>query len=94
MKNSVLISFAISSILITFLLFFIDEASFNFNWIFQFGNWIAFIIYVIPLILGQVAIYKLMPRRFRNTGNTILSILVGSFLGILLIVKVIFSHVV
>jgi hypothetical protein len=92
MKKKTLILFGISSVLITMFLFFIDEGYYNFNWMLRWGNWVAFIIYVVPVFLGQLVVYKLIPERFHGKGKTTLSVLLGATLGILLIVNIIFAN--
>jgi hypothetical protein len=48
MLNEVLIPLASAFFLVMFL-FFIDEGYYDFRWMFQWGNWIAFMIYLVIL---------------------------------------------
>jgi hypothetical protein len=46
-KHDDFVSPLISAMLIVMFLFFIDEGYYNFNWMAQWGNWIAFGMYMI-----------------------------------------------
>lgn len=93
MKKDTLIIFVTSSILITLFLFFIDEGYYNFKWMTHWGNWVAFVIYVVPIFLAQVLVYRLIPEKYRGRGIAALSILIGVTMGILFVVKFVFVHV-
>lgn len=87
-----IVVFAVSAILTTLFLFFIDEGYYNFKWMTSIGNWIAFIIYIVPIFLGQLIVYVLIPEKMRNRGISWVSILGGTSLALLFIINVIFAN--
>lgn len=70
----------------TFFLFFIDEGYYNLNWMQNIGNWIAFVIYTIGLLFGQVIANLLILRNYKGKRKTILSAVIGIPLGIAFVV--------
>lgn len=92
MSRTTLYIFIAISILITMFLFYIDEGYYNFNWMRNRGNWGAFVIYLIPVFLGQLLIYRLIPLRYNTNGRVLVSVLTGTTLGLLFVIKIIFSH--
>jgi len=73
-------------------LFFIDEGYYNFNWMTNIGNWIAFIIYVSAIFLGQLLFSKLLLKNYHGLGKTLISVIGGSTIGILVVIFGIFTN--
>ncbi|MDY8138224.1 hypothetical protein [Aquimarina sp. 2201CG5-10] len=82
---------AISSILITSFLFFIDEGNYNFSWVTEPFVWLVFLLYAIPIFLGQLLLLKIVLKRLNGLNKIILSILMGSVLGITCTIALLFS---
>jgi len=89
-KDKDIIVFIASSVLITMFLFFIDEGYYNFKWMADFGNWVAFIIYVVPIFLCQLLIGRFLLSRYRGPGKSIVSIALGTTIAIFVLVTFIF----
>ncbi|MEQ9262413.1 MAG: hypothetical protein RLP14_04540 [Owenweeksia sp.] len=85
-KNYLLL--VLSSLLLTLFLFFIDEGYYDFRWTKDWGNWIAFGIYVSGIYFGQWFVYYLMQRFYKGHGKIILSMVGGSVLGIALVISI------
>lgn len=78
------------SIVITLFLFYIDEGFYNFKWMLNLGNWIAFFVYVAVIYMAQLIltlpIFKVAPNFLITVARFILIIL-----GILFLWFVIFK---
>ena len=81
-----------TSVLITLLLFYIDEGYYNFNWMTHIGNWFPFIIYVSVIFSGQLLFSILILKNYHGFGKTLLSVIGGTTIGILLLVFGIFTN--
>lgn len=81
-----------SAILITLFLFFIDEGYYDFRWMAHPGNWVAFLIYFLPIFLCQWLIFTLVLRKYSGAGKTAMSIILGAIIAVTLVVKVVFAH--
>jgi uncharacterized membrane protein len=68
---------AMITLVLVNVLFFIDEGFYNFYWMLNWGNWLAFILYFTVLYSIQVALLVLA-NKFLLTDN----ILPVSFIGI------------
>ncbi|MDH7445945.1 hypothetical protein [Aquimarina sp. 2201CG14-23] len=90
-KNKELFILGISSILITLFLFFIDEGNYDFNWVAEPFVWIIFLIYAVPIFLGQLLVSKVMLKNISQTNKMLLSILIGSVIGITCTIGILFS---
>lgn len=86
-----ILTFAISSILITMFLFLIDEGFYNFKWMADPGNWVAFIIYSVPMFLIQLGIYNLALNHYRGPGKSFISVTAGTALSLLLVISILSS---
>lgn len=82
----------ICALAIPLLLMFIDEGSLTFNWMTNIGTWIVFIIYAVFIFMGEIFVSNIVLRKHRGVLHTILSIATGSGLGIIFVVKVVFSN--
>ncbi len=80
-KNKELYILGISSILITLFLFFIDEGNYDFNWTAEPFVWVIFLIYAVPIFLGQLLLSKVVLKKINQTRRIILSILIGTAIG-------------
>lgn len=73
---------------VTLFLFFIDEGYYNFNWMVDAGNWLAFFLYVVLLFTGQLLLIRLLFRHnfsrlgatVQHTGGVILGIALAFYL--------------
>lgn len=79
----------ITSIAVTVLLFFIDEGYYNFNWMADFGNWVAFAIYVLGLFVFQLIFQVVLFRKLPGFCRDGLSFLIGVPLALYLLIGVI-----
>jgi hypothetical protein len=70
----------VSAIAIAFALFFIDEGYYDFRWMKNPGNWIAFTAYVLMLFVGQLVVLKLFLRAYKGFGRLPISIVGGTVL--------------
>jgi len=92
-KRKELLILMVSSILIILFLFFIDEGNYNFNWATEPFVWVIFLIYTVPIFLGQLVMSKVVLRKINHTHKIILSILIGSVIGITFTIGIVFSGV-
>ena len=76
----------LSSVLIVFFLFFIDEGYYDFRWMKDPGNWIAFILYFVPVFGLQLFSLKVILRKYTGPGKLLVSIIAGAVIGITLTV--------
>ncbi len=64
------------AVTITSILFYIDEGFYNFKWMLNVGNWIAFFIYTAGIYLLQLIFilpfYKLAPQFIIDSGKIFL----------------------
>lgn len=74
-----------SAAAITFALFFIDEGYYDFRWMKNPGNWIAFVAYVLMLFVGQLAVLKLFLSKYRGGGKLAISMVGGTALVMLIL---------
>jgi len=79
-----------SSVLITMLLAFIDEGNYNFQWVYDFGSWIAFFMYSIVFFFFQFLIFKVILKNYQKAGKALLSILVGTIIGLMFMLGIVF----
>jgi len=79
--NNELYILSTSAILITLFLFFIDEGNYNFAWVKEPFAWVIFMIYAIPIFLGQVFVSRYIPKK-NPRKKLVLSVLIGSVIGI------------
>lgn len=79
---------AASSILILMLLFYLDEGYNSFGWMKSVGNWIVFMIYLIPILILQWILYRLFPNQFPRSLRVFLASILGIPLAILAVVMV------
>ncbi len=74
-----------SAAAITFALFFIDEGYYDFRWMKNPGNWIAFVAYVLMLFVGQLAVLKLFLSKYKGGGKLAISMVGGTALVMLIL---------
>lgn len=77
--------------IITLLLFFINDGVYNFKWMSNLGNWIAFGIYYLLLFLGQFVIYLIIVKILGWQKRMFLSITLGSILGLVIAIGYVFG---
>ncbi len=81
----------LSAILITALLFFIDEGYYNFDWILSAGAWLVFIMYVIPIFAIQLALNFWVFKKIKGLKRMGLSLVFGTIVGLIFIITSIFA---
>jgi uncharacterized protein YqgC (DUF456 family) len=80
-----------SALIITLFLFFVDEGFYNYQWMSNGDNWIAFGIYFLILFLGQFLTYLFISKVLGWHKRMFLSNTLGSILGMFLAFGVLFS---
>lgn len=88
MNNRLFIS-GLCAISITFILFFVDEGYYNFQWMQNIGNWVVFVVYVAAIGSIYAAGTYLLERLFpgfalpKPTGalETLTTIIGGTVVG-------------
>lgn len=70
------------SIAVTLFLFFIDEGYYNFNWMADVGNWVAFLIYVVLLLIPQLVLIYFFGRIETSGYRNFFLYIIGVVLGI------------
>lgn len=78
------------AVVITLFLFYIDEGFYNFKWMLNIGNWIAFLIYV-SVIYGAQLILTLPLFRFAPQFILTVTKFILIILGILFLALVVFN---
>jgi len=78
--------FTISAVIVTFLLFFIDEGYYDLRWMKNIGNWIMFIVYTLAALLGQLFFALVLFRKLKESRRLELSILFGTISGVGLLI--------
>ncbi len=76
-----------STVVLTLLLFYIDEGYYNFKWMLQLSNWVAFIIYVAPIFSIQLVVLKLLGNKFSYQTASIFSAIIGAVIGLILVIS-------
>jgi len=89
-KNKNLSLLFASSLLITMLLAFIDEGNYNFQWIYDFGSWIAFFMYSTVFFFFQFLVFQVLLKKYQKAGKVFLSILIGTAIGLIVMLGIIF----
>ncbi|MCB9232534.1 MAG: hypothetical protein H6581_12765 [Bacteroidia bacterium] len=79
------------AVLCTHFLFFIDEGWYDFRWMNQTGNWVAFFIYAGGLFLGEMAVNTLIPKSYVNPMRLVVVTLLGLPLGLTLLLGLFFG---
>lgn len=82
----------ISAVVITLVLFFIDEGAYDFNWALDAGNWFVFVIYAGLIYAAQALVSCLVARYIKGPIRTVVSLLVGTALALLLLFYVLFPN--
>jgi len=90
-KHKQIMMFMSSSLLCVLFLFFIDEGFYSFNWMTDFGNWIAFMIYLVGLFVGQYVSYRLINGVCNERLSLLLCMVFGTIVSLLFLFKVIFN---
>jgi hypothetical protein len=76
-KNDNIYSPLVSTILIVLLLFFIDEGYYSFQWMFDWANWIAFVLYLIIIFPSQWLISRFLLSSLHGIKKTWVLIFTG-----------------
>ncbi len=80
-----------SAISITLLLFYIDELYFDFRWMHNPANWIAFAVYSTFILIGELFLFRVMLEKLEGLSKLVISIIGGSVLGVLIVICLIFT---
>ena len=91
LKDSQWQHFLGAAIGLTLFLFFIDEGFYDFRWLSDPGNWIAFAIYVTAAFLGQLTFYYVIFPNIRMRYRVWLSLIIGSISGAISLVLILSS---
>lgn len=75
----------IIAVILTNLMFFIHEGNYNFLWINNLGNWLAFVLYISVMMLFQWTTYLLIKQLYFGRFQLLLSSLLGVALGLILL---------
>jgi len=75
----------IIAILLTNILFYIDEGYYNLKWMNSPGNWIAFALYVTVMVLFQWITSMLIKQLYFGRFQLLFSSLLGVILGLILL---------
>lgn len=75
----------IIAIVLTNILFFIDEGYYSFVWMTQPGNWFVFSLYVGIIVLFQWILYLLINQFYFGRFQLLLSSFLGVVLGLILL---------
>ncbi|MDI1356395.1 MAG: hypothetical protein PSX36_15875 [bacterium] len=71
----------LTAILLILFLFYIDEGYYNFKWMKEPGNWVAFVIYLLAFVFGQIISSFLILKKYTGKYRVILISLIGIPLG-------------
>lgn len=82
--------FSICSVLVTSFLFFIDEGLYSFRWMTNWGSWIVFVIYAIPILMGQLLMSSILYKIPNQLFKISLSMVIGLSLGVSFVVGLVF----
>ncbi len=90
-RNEYKLIFLLTSAIVTTFLFYIDEGNNNFNWITNWGAWMIFMIYVLPLYFVQWLLFTFLLKRLKKPIGVILSISFGLIFGLMFGIVVTFG---
>jgi hypothetical protein len=79
------------ALLVTLMLFFIDEGRCTLDGLLTPGNLVAMSLYLVGLLVGLFSMNALLAKRVAGSGRTALVLLLGSIIGIALTVLFIFA---
>lgn len=83
-SNGTLLKYVVSALILTTLVFYIDEGAYNFDWTTNIGSWIVFVIYAAFVLFGQALFaHFLLKKKFLKSRNFI-SIIGGALFGLAL----------
>ena len=82
-----------TAVLLALFLAYIDEGYYNFNWMLNWDNWIAFIIYVALFWAFLLLISKAVNRIFKGSLQIWLSTFAGSIFALLFVVFLVITIV-
>lgn len=74
--------YAISAVVLTAIVFCLDEGNNNFDWATDFGNWIVFVVYASFVLFGQILFAYLLSKRKKIKSAHLISILCGGLFGL------------
>ena len=80
----------LSTVVVVNILFFIDEGYYDFRWMADLGNWLAFAIYFAVLFLAQFGLDRLLSA-IKTPAKVSISIVIGSMAGLLFLVFGVFG---
>ena len=77
-----LVLFILSASLVVLLLFYIDEGNYSLEGFKEPVHWLVFFIYLIPTVVAQLLIYRLLTKMNLDSGKLLFSVICGLFIGI------------
>lgn len=90
MNNKPTTTYLLTSVGLTFILFFIDEGYYNFNWMTDAGNWLMFVVYAGGIFLLQTIADQLLFKKLTTQLRVALSVLLGLPLGVSVVIGFIY----
>lgn len=75
----------ILAVVLTIILFYIDEGFYSFTWMTQPGNWVVFGLYVGIIVLFQWVLYLLIKQLYFGRFQLLISSFLGVVLGLILL---------
>ncbi len=81
----------ITTLLVTNFLFYIDEGYYDFRWMRDAGNWIVFLIYLLPMLLVQLIVFEVVYKFYRLPGRVLISLLAAWAVTFLLVARFAFG---
>lgn len=80
------VPYAVTAVLITVFLFFIDEGYYNFRWMADPGSWVVFPFYAVPIFALQLLFSLVILRSYHGRGKILLSIAGGVLTTLVLVI--------
>ena len=82
--------FTLFAVILILLLFYIDEGNYHFEGFKAPLHWLIFLVYLIPTIITQVMIYRLLNKVNLQSGKLLISIVCGLLFGITGVIYAVF----
>jgi cation transport ATPase len=89
-SNESLSGLWIGAFLITNLFLFVDEGYYDFRWMSNVGNWIAFALYLVMIFLVEYFFFKLIFRKTQGVMKSVYSVLSTIGVSVLFIIATFF----
>ena len=73
--------FALSSVLVTTFLFYIDEAYYSFSWMLNPGAWLVFLMFAIVILSVQIVAFLVLDLFIKNEPKSV-NLIGGTLIGL------------